>query len=203
MYKKLMLGLALMTNLNLLPAVQRLVPRVALSVRTLATRAAADEVEADRRLYDAVLCNDKERVVRALRDGANVNAVNEFGETPLHRLAFWGNAETAQLLLGRSDTNVNAVANNGDTPLHKSAYGYCVKTVRLLLERSDINVNAANLRGDTPLHKAAFWGNAAIVRELLKRSDIKIAVRELSLIRVNKGVLGADLVALAESKASR
>ena len=41
MCKILILGLALMTNLNALPAVQRTAPRLALATRTLATRESA------------------------------------------------------------------------------------------------------------------------------------------------------------------
>ena len=51
-----------------------------------------------------------------LRYGAQVNAVGEFGETPLHQAAAWNNADIAAYLL-ESGANVNAEIVAGKTPL--------------------------------------------------------------------------------------
>lgn len=48
--------------------------------------------------------------------GAQVNAVGEFGETPLHQAASWDNADIAKYLLSIG-ANVNAEILPGKTPL--------------------------------------------------------------------------------------
>ena len=51
-----------------------------------------------------------------VRHGAQVNAVGEFGETPLHQAASWNNADIAEYLIG-AGANVNAEILPGKTPL--------------------------------------------------------------------------------------
>ena len=48
--------------------------------------------------------------------GANVNALGEGGETPLHEVAGAGRIEFATLLLDHG-ANINARGENGKTPL--------------------------------------------------------------------------------------
>lgn len=48
--------------------------------------------------------------------GAIVNAVGEFGETPLHQAAAWDNADMAEYLISIG-ANVNAEIMSGKTPL--------------------------------------------------------------------------------------
>ena len=145
-------------------------------------------------------------IVRLLLERAdiNVNAASNDGNTPLHMAARWDSVEVAQELLKMPDIDVNAASNYGSTPLYTAASLGRVAVVRELLKRSDINVNAADNDGWTPLHIAASSGRVEVVRTLLERSDIKItSVRELCFIRKHKEAIGADLVALAESKASK
>ena len=49
--------------------------------------------------------------------GADVNAPDDSGWTPLHHAAFRGHLGAVSLLLGRAGTNVNARNNAGETPM--------------------------------------------------------------------------------------
>lgn len=51
-----------------------------------------------------------------VKHGAQVNAFGEFGETPLHQAAAWGNADIAEYLISEG-ANVNAEGIEGKTPL--------------------------------------------------------------------------------------
>jgi len=57
-----------------------------------------------------------EAVKQAIADGADVNAKNTSGMTPLHRAGWYGHNEIVELLIAKG-ADVNAKAENGDTPL--------------------------------------------------------------------------------------
>jgi len=67
-------------------------------------------------LHFAVFKSKNDAVKDLLDEGANPNAEDKDGRTPLHWAANFGNLEGAKLLLA-SGANVNAKTNNGETPL--------------------------------------------------------------------------------------
>jgi len=100
-----------------------------------------------------------------LEHGADPNAKNEGGWTPLHEAAFEGRVDiVATLLEHGADPNVQD--KFGRTPLHLAALEGRVDVVRFLLERG-ADLNAKNEGGDTPLHYAAYEGHVGIVKLLL------------------------------------
>jgi hypothetical protein len=112
----------------------------------------------DEELFIAAMIGDADRVRKLLRKGANVNARDYIGCTPLHRAAFWGHAKVAELLLERG-ADVNARNEGGRTP-------GLADVVRLLLEHG-ADVNARDKNGKTPLHHAASRGHADVAELLL------------------------------------
>jgi serine/threonine-protein phosphatase 6 regulatory ankyrin repeat subunit B len=97
-------------------------------------------------------------IARALLDlGANVNAEDNRGWTPLHRvLRAEGYSDEqrfgiAQLLIERG-ADVNAQDQCYGTPLHLVPYFLQLKLVQMLIDHG-ANVNAKNNRGQTPLHR--------------------------------------------------
>ena len=72
--------------------------------------------EANRALLDAVKRRGNiEAVKQAIADGADVNALGDEGETPLHQAAIGGHKEVAELLIAKgADLDAKSY---GETPL--------------------------------------------------------------------------------------
>ena len=72
--------------------------------------------EADRALFDALKRRGNiEAVKQAIADGADLNAMGDEGETPLHQAALGGHKEVAELLIVKgADLNAKSY---GETPL--------------------------------------------------------------------------------------
>jgi ankyrin repeat protein len=99
-------------------------------------------------LLDASKKGDVEKVKKLLKEGADVNAKDRFGFTPLHYTALNGHFEVVKLLIERG-ADVNAKTNGGWTPLRFAAiYGH-FEVVKLLIERG-ADVNAKDKDGGLP-----------------------------------------------------
>ena len=97
--------------------------------------------------------------------GADVNARNSDGETPLLAAARQGDADIAQLLL-RYGADVNALDKNHVSPLLVAARQGHAAIVKPLLDHG-ADVNALDKNHVSPLLVAARQGHAAIVKPLL------------------------------------
>jgi ankyrin repeat protein len=139
--------------------------------------------EADRALLEAARDGNIEAVRQHLAAGADVNAKNDYGSTPLHRAAI---TEIAELLIAKG-ADVNAKMDNGLTPLHYAAVEGRKEITELLIA-AGADVNAKDDRSGTPLdsansgtyaplrkhggkhgtiHGAAYGGDIEVVKEFL------------------------------------
>ncbi len=88
-----------------------------------------------------------------LSHGADVNARNRDGWTPLHYACRHGQTDIVCLLLD-AGAEVNAKENNGSTPLSLACLNGHFELTRLLLEKG-ADVTAKDSRGRSPLSMAA------------------------------------------------
>ena len=110
-----------------------------------------------------------EVVKQHLAAGADVNAIDRRGWTPLHQAdvrkkrsggwtplhyaAYWGGKEIAELLIAKG-ASVNAKGGTGGgTPLHKAAW-HGHKEIAELLIAKGVDVNATDMYRRTPLDLA-------------------------------------------------
>ena len=135
-----------------------------------------------------------------VRDRAVVHARSSDGFTALHFAGFFGQPESARLLID-AGAAVDAVAANPMRvmPLHSAASARNLEAVRLLLEHG-APPNARQHGGWAPIHAAAQNGDRAMVELLLQHgADPKLANDEgktSAIVAREKG--NEELAALLE-----
>jgi hypothetical protein len=105
-------------------------------------------------LHRAAAAGDIEAVKQHLAAGTDKNVrAGKWGDTPLHRAAFWGYTEIVELLIN-NEVDVNAKDDYGCTPLHDAAEYSHFKIAEMLIDRNP-DMNALDNNGDTPLDLAS------------------------------------------------
>ncbi|VUC20102.1 unnamed protein product [Clonostachys rosea] len=105
---------------------------------------------------------------KLLEDGASVNAMTDWDETPLHLAAEGGHVEMVRLLL---EAGAKIAPENfaPDTPLHMAAREGNTSVVEALIDAgADCNDSRMPL-GKSPLHLAAEHGHIDVARILIER----------------------------------
>ena len=123
------------------------------------------QAKLNQELLDAAENGNIAEVERLIVAGAMVDAVNEYGQTPLHLAAWNGHTDiVSALIVVRAD--VNAVDEDVQTPLHLAAINGHTAIVESLL-KAGADVNAKDAGGKTPLHLTAWNGHTDTVNALL------------------------------------
>ena len=119
------------------------------------------------KLWRAVYTRNIELLQTALEEGADVNAKDKIGSTPLQMSAEHGHLEVVRALI-EARAEVNAKTNCGWFTLHWSAAKGHLEVVRALIEAgADVNVKADD--GWTPLHMSASNQLLDIARYLIEK----------------------------------
>ncbi|MFA5999286.1 MAG: ankyrin repeat domain-containing protein [Candidatus Babeliales bacterium] len=100
-----------------------------------------------------------------LENGANPNAADRNGRTPLYVAVLYGHTKMVRRLLD-AKADLNAVTIYGFTPLHDAAEAGNIEILTILFA-AHADPNAASVDGWTPLHRAAIRGCVETVKVLL------------------------------------
>jgi ankyrin repeat protein len=107
------------------------------------------------------------KIRRLIARGADIQARDDWGNTPLHEAARRGNLKLVQFLIhtGAKSTEQNAF---GETPLHVAAKNGKADVIEVLLDRGSW-IHDTNFWGQTPLHYAVAQNRIEVVKILLTR----------------------------------
>jgi ankyrin repeat protein len=139
----------------------RLVAPVWVALWTLA----AVDARAATPLMDAIRRGDLAGVRAELLRGADSNAAEPDGTTPLHWAAYQNQSDIAEMLI-RAGSRIEAANRYGVRPLSLAAQGGYASIVRTLLA-AGADANTTQAEGETALMAAARSGSVASVEALL------------------------------------
>lgn len=117
-------------------------------------------------LDDAIQKEDVAAVRQLVEQGANLEATDGAGQTPLHHAVAVGNLDIMLILIGHH-ANVTVADNDGNKPMHIAAAKGRPQAVKLL-HAQGAQINEPNKEGLTPPHLAAREGRAAALEALLE-----------------------------------
>jgi ankyrin repeat protein len=104
-----------------------------------------------------------------LDSGADVNAADDAGKTPLH-LAVRHDTSSVELLLDRG-ADLNATDNTGLTPLHIAGSFGAIQSANALMQRG-ASCSATSHAGITPLTTAICQKHTALVESMIEQQGI-------------------------------
>ena len=145
-------------------------------------------------LFTAASYNSCQVAQLLIQNGADVNAKDDSGDTPLHEAAYNNAiAMVAHLLL--SGAQANAADISDWTPLHFAALNNSTDAAELLLIRG-AQVNAKNSGGQTPLHLTA-ESDAIDMAELLLENRASVNVTDIFNDTPLHSAVGFDAIDIA------
>lgn len=136
--------------------------------KTMAQPSPADLQKAQNALWDAAISGDVEVLKKAIKDGADLNAMDvrtsRNGRCALNWAAWYNHAEVIKELL-EGGADINGVNLTGFTPIHHAAEAGSPEAARVLIE-AGADVNLPSFAGDTPLQRARRDGHQEVARLL-------------------------------------
>lgn len=130
-------------------------------------------------LLNAILRDDLPDARRLIELGADIEARDDQGRTPLMHSVIEGNDLLVHLFL-EHNARVNSSDKKGFTPLHFAAQGFRTDAAHALLA-AGANVDAIDQHGNTPLWRATFESkNRGAMIHLLLRAGADPNLKNLS-----------------------
>lgn len=117
-------------------------------------------------LSETMEASDKTKIIHLIASGADINAKNSNGNTPLYEASKHGHIGIVIFLL-KNNTDVNATSAKNAVPLHVAVLNGHIKTVKLLLNHK-ADVNAALSNGSTALMLAIYHEQLEVANLLLQ-----------------------------------
>lgn len=100
--------------------------------------------------------------------GAEVDAQNSYGNTPLHIACLNGHLNICQELVD-AHANLESMNFRGQTPLHIAAASTHGVDCLMFLLRQNVDLNKQSLDGRTPLHMTAIHGRFTRSKSLIDK----------------------------------
>ena len=125
-------------------------------------------------LFDAAMLGNVPLIRRLVSAGADVNAVDEDGQTLLHAAARRDKVAVIRYLVRECKVKVEAVDNDGETPLYLATVLNKVGAIRCLVNECKAKVEVVDEHGQTLLHLAAIYGLVAVIQCLVKECKAKV-----------------------------
>jgi ankyrin repeat protein len=129
-------------------------------------------------LIDAARENNLPEISRLLSVGADVNAKDNDGNTPLHEACWKGHVQVFQALLDHGADIEAKTRSKSSTPLHWASLRGHLAFVKALLSRG-ADILADNDEGKLPIHKAVNYGHSEVSKYLLQ--ELYATTRRLPL----------------------
>jgi len=113
-----------------------------------------------------MMCKDLVRL------GYEINAVDEFDQTPLSHAAWEGHIEIVDFLLEQENIQADHPNKKGRTPLARAATAGHRAIVEHLLGKKSVKVDPKDIEGRTPLSLASWEGHEEVVKLLLAQEGV-------------------------------
>ena len=115
------------------------------------------------------------QAAKLLSKGADVNAKDSLGTTPLMYASARGNAEVTEILL-HSNADTSVLCHRGSTALHRAAFIGRPRIVKQILKYSQISINTLSRQrlNRTALTLAIVKGHMNVVKALLTHKSIDV-----------------------------
>ena len=105
--------------------------------------------------------------------GAQIDTVNNHGQTPLTRAAGKGYVWAVEMLV---DAGANPKGTPLVSPLNEASYYGRLEVVRYLIEKVNCPPGLINRDGATPLHRACLGAQVQVVKYLLERCRLSVDI---------------------------
>ena len=147
-----------------------------ITLATEKTREQRKQKLLNKKLLETAAYGKVKKIKQLIEDGAEINAKDKYGYTPLHNAACHRNIKVVKQLI-KDGAEINAKNNFGRTALHEvSEFFYPSKEkleIASELIKNGIDLDAQNYRGRTAAHEAAYHCNHEML-QLMYENDANL-----------------------------